>query len=303
MAPQSAVKAAIKVRGAGREEWAAAVAGADDEWLVQLLSARPDLLFSAPRDLDALADAMVAPSSVRRCYDVADRSCRQVLEAVCLLGESASLDALSTLLGAEADALGPVLDRLEGLGMVLRRGERVIPNTGLRAAIPHPAGLGPPVRDVLAAQPVAILTDMAKRIGVGIKGTKGALVEVLVTGLSSPEGVPALLAAGPEGTETMARHLARGHHELSLPYGVHQVAQSDRTPAGWLMRRGLVMPTGWSSAAMPAEVALALRGGRLFEDFLAEAPVVAATAVDAGGVDRRAADSALALVGDVAAVL
>ena len=38
------------------------------------------------------------------------------------------------------------------------------------------------------------------------------------------------------------------------------------TPVEWLLARGLVVSAGWEHATMPREVAIALRGGRIFPD-------------------------------------
>ena len=294
---------AVVLAKSGRDEWLAALTGAEDEWLVELLSARPDLLLAAPADMDALAEAVLSPGLVRVCYETADRTTRQVLEALCVGPDPTDLDTLARVLGTEAGLLRPVVDRLQSSGLVLRRGERLVRNPGLRAAVPHPAGLGPSVRELLAAQPVHELTAIAGRVGIEAKGVKATLVAAIVAALSSPERVTALVAGGPDGTEAMARRMARAHLELRLGYDSYQASQSDGTPQGWLLRRGLLVSTAWGSATMPAEVALALRGGRLFESFVVTGPVVATAQVDASHVDRRASETALGLVADMTTVL
>ncbi len=284
--------------------WIEAITGFNDGALAGLLSCCPDLILGGVGDVADLARAVISPGSVKVRYDSADRTSRVALEALCVLPEATDTDALAAALGTQPEALEPVLGLLETAALVLRDGDRLVRNPGLAAAIPHPAGLGIGARSPLEAQSVATLTDLAGRLGVVAKGPKAAIVTTLVGVLSSPERMAAVVAAGPAGTKAMAERLAHENLQISFGYGnYYREAQSDRTPVGWLLRRGLVVTESWGLATMPAEVAVALRGGRLFDSFTPEPPPVATTVGDGEQVDQRAAQIAIDVVADVADLL
>jgi hypothetical protein len=307
----------VPTHGSGREAWVRAVIGADDEWLVELFSSRPDLALSAPASLGALVEALIEPGSVLAFYDMADRSTRQVLDALCVLPSPTQLEALAVALGGDAGSLRPVVERLVAAGLVLAEmpgtagsvpaevpgTATLLRNPGLPRAIPNPAGLAGSAREMLSRYPVGDLSEMAARLGVVARGAKAGVLETLAQALSSPERMAGAVRAGPEGTERLARRLSSASLEVGLSWGMHETARSDRTPEGWLLRRAMLVPTMWGSATMPAEVALALRGGRLFDSFSPDGPPLTITALDPARTDRRAAEVALTLVGDVAAVL
>jgi Helicase conserved C-terminal domain len=209
-------------------------------------------------------------------------------------------------LSTDAAAASKVIEELMAAGMVLpsaEDAERLLANPGLAQVVPHPAGLSGPVAAVLASTSARDLTDMAARIGVLAKGSKTMVLETVAFALSSPERVRAAVAAGPAGTVALAERLSSGPREVGLPWGTYETARSDRTPEGWLLRRALLAPTGWGTAVMPSEVALALRGGRLFDSFLADGPATVSTPVEVRHVDAAAAQTALQLVADVATLL
>jgi Helicase conserved C-terminal domain len=296
----------VSSAGPGGDAWVMAVAGADDEWLVGLLQRRPDLVLAAPAHLYDLGDLTAIVQSVGAYYDMADRATRQVLEALCVLPSPTDLDSLALALPGEPAIVARLVDELVAAGMLLPGAAepgRWVRNPGLIGAIRHPAGLAGPLAVVLGSTSARDLTDMAARVGVLAKGAKAMVLETLAFALSAPERVTAAVEAGPEGTAELAGRLASGAHEVGLPWGTYETARSDRTPEGWLLRRALLAPTGWGTAVMPSEVAVALRGGRLFDSFLPDGPALPGSPVEVAQVDRAAAEVALQLVTDVTVVL
>lgn len=280
------------------------MAAASDDHLIALLRARPDLVVAAGRGQLELAKAMQAPDSLKAFYGAADTATRQVMETLCLLPEPAEPQRLADLLGCAAPEVAHVLDVLRQAWIVVELDEGLALNPGLRATFPRPAGLGPPLRHALNTVAVADLSKMAQRWGLGARGTKADLVKELTTALSDPARVVRELSSAPAATVELARCLALGADasELVGEYNVYNSVRSERSPLGWLVARGMVVPVqNWWGTAMPAEVALMLRGGHLFEEpFTSQAPALEYHPADPGAVERDAGAMALMLVADAA---
>src|SRR5206468_1596414 len=82
---------------------AATLAGFDDDRLVRLLAARPDLATPAPRDWAAFASRAGGWPSARDAYREVDRGAQRVAEALCLLPQPARLAEVAGLLGVAGD--------------------------------------------------------------------------------------------------------------------------------------------------------------------------------------------------------
>ncbi|MGH9280657.1 MAG: hypothetical protein ACRD12_21510, partial [Acidimicrobiales bacterium] len=236
---------------------ATALAGWDDDRLVALLEARPDLASPAPRSLGALAERVAGVTSVRVALGRLDRGALQVLEAMGLLAPPVPVERLAAVL---APGVGPAdLDRplavLERFALVFRDGKGLTPNPGL-APLLRRAGLGPPLDGVLRAQPASQLAEVCRRLGVKPGANKAASVAAIAALVGDPASVRRSLEAAPAGTVELAEKAARGS-EVVVHAGAY--APDDRTPAGWLMRRGLLAVADWYHLVMPGEVGLALR--------------------------------------------
>ncbi|MDQ6726787.1 MAG: helicase-associated domain-containing protein, partial [Actinomycetota bacterium] len=169
------------------------------------------------------------------------------------------------------------------------------------AQLDHPARLGPPLASVLAAQPVSGLSQLAARLGATPAPTKAATVAAITAVLADPVEVARLVEHGPPGTADLARRVADEGPLVNVRGGLY--AADDRAPAGWLFNRGMLGIVDYYTAVMPREPAIALRGGRIFPPDALRRPDPAAASVDPGAVDRIAAERALQVVADVAAVL
>jgi len=277
--------------------------GLSDEELMDLLARRPSLLRGKPESFAALARNLCDPLLVAELYEGADAGVRALCEALVVADSPVEIEVLARLVGSEVPSIEPLLDRLGRLGLVRRPSPGTLEvNPGL-AAMPEPPSLGPPGRPSFESQPMATLVEVAGRVGARTKGPKAALVTSLLSVLSDPVQVARLVERGPAGTEEVARRLASGRPALHLPYGMLYGGVSDDTPAGWLLGRGLLLAATWSSAVMPREVVIALRGGRVVENFSPNPPPLASTPVASAQVEAEAAEAALRLVADCAQLL
>ncbi len=285
----------------GRGPWLAALDEADDRDLMSLFASRPDLALGGAANLADVAERMVSPGSVDAFYDRADQACRQVLEALCVLAPGATTEALAAALGASSEVLAPLIDRLGTNGMLLHNSRSITVNPGLAAVIPHPCRLGPPAARLLANRTVQELAAIGSRLGVATKGAKPTLIDAILEALGDTDRLTTLLAHAPAGTDDLVGRTANEWPIVELSFGAAQTARNERSAPGWCLTRGLLLATGWATAVMPREVGVALRGGRLFGGFSPQPPELVTTQLDAGA-ERRAADAALGVVADMAAL-
>ncbi|MEV4006893.1 helicase-associated domain-containing protein [Actinomadura sp. NPDC049753] len=247
----------------------------DDE-LRALLAARPELLAPVPADLTALAARAATPAAVSRALDRLDRFTLAVLEALLVLPAPAGPDALAAALDATPGQAEGALATLRRFGLAWGDGA---PATapGVRQSLPHPAGLGPPVREVFAGYPAERLTDLVTDLdGEAPRGfaDSGRLLARLAELLSDPAAL--IEDAGPEARAAL--------DQLAWGPPVGRVADARRpvrldtatTPIERLLARGLLAAEDDRTVTLPREVALHLRGGRLFRDVPAEPPPLSA---------------------------
>jgi hypothetical protein len=269
--------------------------------LVQLLRVRPDLASPPPKDWAAFIARTTAWPSIHACLAGQSRASAQLLDALCLLPQPTTVDALVRLLDLEIDPqeLDAALGRLADAALVFRRGRelRVLPHL---SAIPNPAGLGPPLRAALGSQDSKMLATVAQRLGVQPGCVKGETLDAVVAALSDPEHVQRVLLDAPAGTAALAARLA-DHGVGTVPSGAYYIRPE--SPLGWLAQRGFIFATDWERVVMPREVGLALRGGRPFPDFTLRPPTLRWRPVDAASVDRAGTDCALRVVADITTIL
>ncbi|RFU39105.1 hypothetical protein DZF91_24165, partial [Actinomadura logoneensis] len=180
------------------------------------------------------------------------------------------------------------------------------PAPGVRQALPHPAGLGPPAAEVLASYPAdrltALVTDLDGEAPRGFTDS-GRLVARIAERLTDPSDL--IAGAGDEARAALDR----------LVWGppVGRVADARRpvrvataeTPIERLLARGLLVAEDDRTVTVPREVALHLRGGRLFRDLAAEPPPLGggARARDEDTVVRGAAGEAFTVVREIEELL
>ncbi|MFI0373682.1 helicase-associated domain-containing protein [Actinomadura sp. 1N219] len=260
----------------------------DDE-LRALLSARPELLAPVPADLTALASRAATPAAVSRALDRLDRFTLAVLEALLVLPAADGPGTLATALDATSAQVEDALGTLQSYGLVWGNGNgngTPNPAPGVRQALPHPAGLGPPVQEVFAAYTRERLTDLVTDLdGEPPRGfaDSARLLRRLAELLSAPG--PLIDDAGEDALAALD-HLAWGPPVGRVADARRPVrVDSAATPIERLLARGLLAAEDDRTVTLPREVALHLRGGRLFRDVAAEPPPLTPPPGDPRGAD------------------
>ncbi|MDQ6928165.1 MAG: helicase-associated domain-containing protein, partial [Actinomycetota bacterium] len=271
-----------------------ALATFDDDKLVALLGARPDLAAPPPSDFRALAIRAVMPASAMAAWRTLDRVCQQVLEAVLVIPPPHAPARLAAVIGPNVDPsdLERPLARLRDLALVVPDDgdddDSLVVNTGLHQ-IRNPAGLGPPARALLKTALVGDLARIAAHLGVVPAKSTTETADAIARALAAPGCVVRLLDEAPPGVLELARRLA--DNPVQMAHGAYR-GSSDSTPAGWLVNRGLAVPSDWSTVVMPGEVGMALRGGFLFPEFEPRPPALALQAAPASNGDDHGRDDA-----------
>ncbi|MEU5994595.1 helicase-associated domain-containing protein [Spirillospora sp. NPDC047418] len=273
------------------ETYADWLRGRGDDELRALLSARPELLAPVPADLTALAARAATPAAVSRALDRLDRFTLAVLESLLVLAAPVPPAQPSEVprspvpprpaptAGALAAGLGATPAQVErALGTLCRYGlawgdGALVAAPGVRQAVPHPAGLGPPVQEVFATYPAERLTDLVTDLaGAAPRGfaDSARLLRRLAELLADPAAL--IEDAGPEAKAAL--------DQLAWGPPVGRVADARRpvrldtatTPIERLLARGLLAAEDDRTVTLPREVALHLRAGRLVRDVPAEPP-------------------------------
>jgi hypothetical protein len=267
--------------GVSTDTYAEWLRARDDTELRALFACRPELITPVPADITALSSRASAPSALSRALDRLDRFALNVFEALLVLPSPTSRGDLATAVGAD---VSEALDRLRSLALIWGDDGELRVAPGARQAIPHPAGLGPPVREAFASYPSdrvsALLADL---------------------GLDSVDDIPGRIDfliedAGPEARAALDR-LAWGP-----PIGKVEGARRPVTLAGAnspierLLARGLLAATDDRTVTLPREVGLRLRGGRVFRDLETAPPPLGGTVRDQGLIDRTAGGQAFTTV-------
>ncbi len=254
-----------------------------DAELAALLRARPDLLTPIPADVGQVASRATTRASVVRALDRLDRFTLHVVEALAVLSEPSSPAAIRSLLAVPQAPIKRALEtlRIQALVWGPDRSVRLV-RTVHEVLGPYPAGLGPPLAQLLNHQPPARRTSLAEDLGIESAATDahrladeiGARLATLVDEVS-PEALDALhtLSAGPP-----SGRVEHAHRPVKRA--------TARTPVEELLARGLVMPTEDSTVVLPREVGLLVRGGVLRPDVRPEPPEPTSTARDADRVDQ-----------------
>lgn len=292
--------------GVAPKDWpglAAVLSAFDDRRLGRLLAQRPDLASPPPRDWSALASRAGSWPSAQAALRGLDRAGVRVVEALCLLPGPAELTDVAALLEVpptDADLVA-TLTRLEDRALAFGLGEHHVYLLPALRQLDYPAGLGPPLASMLAGMTGMGLQQMAVRIGLKPAKVMAETEALIVGALSDPATVAALVGAGPPGVPELAARASTVGPLVAIAGGMYGF--SDRTPAGWMVNRGLLGVVDYYHAAMPQEPTVALRGGRIFAPGCLRGPVPDRGPVDAAAVDRSAAEAAARLVLAAAALL
>jgi hypothetical protein len=259
----------------------------DDE-LAALLAARPDALSpSPPRSLSVLVARLTAWPSVLSCLEGLDRFSHQLLSGLCLLPGPATAEQVAGVLCAEAsgvteDEIAVGLERLVALGLAWVDAGKpgswpaVHIADQLRQAVARPAGLGPPLAQLVAGVPRSTIDVMARNVGItrlrGAKAPrKGEVVAKLAEVLGDPVRLGEVVAGVPAEARVILESLLAGRG-IPVPGSMYWNGQAPRRPLEWLQSRCLAVNVNWNRVELPREVGLALRGGRPFADLAPRPP-------------------------------
>lgn len=227
-----------------------------DERLMALLAARPDLATPAPQDTAQLGSRAAVRSSLLRALEMLDRTELAVLEALVALGP-ASLTQLHDRVHAAPDRIDAAAIRLQDLALIWGDDDQ------LRALNAVSDGFTP-----------------------GTPGSSG------LRSVASPEGVAAA-SARLAGISPAARALLA---HLDAHGGEGTSAGREGTPTGELIAQRLLVPRPGGTVLLPADVAVALRGGRTTADPVDQPPALATSERQPELVDRAAAGAAFEAV-------
>ncbi|GAA0435371.1 hypothetical protein Acor_75530 [Acrocarpospora corrugata] len=272
-----------------------------DEQLRALAMSRPELITPVPAHLNGLASRAGTPSALGRALDRLDRFTLAVAETLAL--SPGPLRALRTRLGRSIStsdldqALGGAVERLRTMALVHGADTALRLAPGVTEALDPPAGLGPPVLDVFrhhAPEAVeAILADIAPP-------GPGAPRERFAELFGEPANIRRLLGEISPPARAALDELAWGPSSGRVPNARREVRVADaQSPIEELLARGLLGATGDESVALPREVGLVLRDGRLHRDLSPVPPPLDGIARDQGLADRTAAGQAFGFVRSV----
>ncbi|OFE14981.1 hypothetical protein BA895_07495 [Humibacillus sp. DSM 29435] len=249
------------------------IRGRSDSELTDLVLARPDLARPSPADLTSLAARASTRASVQRAVEALDRGHLQVLEALVIEGgdvgdrpstesPSSELDAagrrdsepgLFTLLGVESTGdravVTGLVDDLWRVGLLWRGDDREhhVVRTVPEVLGPTVAGLGAPIEE--------LRPSLTPRHG-------------------DPEALRATIDAAPSPARAMLEKMTWGPSLGVLPQ-----ERAGSSSARWLIEHHLLVPVSADRVALPREVGLALRSGRLHRDTVLVPPEVTTRAV------------------------
>src|SRR5829696_2330943 len=260
--------------------------------LAALLERRPEALVPpAPRALSELVERLDESSAVLAVMRRLDLPTLQVAEVLAALGgEAVSRAAVSRLLDpARGHDVERALNELAGLGLLTGDAALTLVEPA-RYAFGAPLDLGPPLAALLDPMTADELRVIARNLGSRPPSRKSDLLGVVAAALRDADRVRSVTAAAPVAVRGLLQEVARTGRPVE-EYLYFSIRHSAPTrPAHWALVRGLLLPAGeWSGLlAMPAEVALAVRGPGWTAPFDPDPPALDRIPVDPGAAQSEA---------------
>ncbi|MQA24559.1 MAG: hypothetical protein GEU94_03625 [Micromonosporaceae bacterium] len=262
--------------------------GLPDDKLAALLRARPDLALPVPADVSALAARAQSRLSTARALEGLDRFTLEILDALRLLGDAASVEAVIALVagGAPEAAVRRAIDALRERALTYPEdGSLRVPPVVEECCAPYPAGLGRP--------------------GADLDATAGELV-------ADPAALRNALRAAPEAARRVLDRLAAGPPVGTVASARQPVAEkpaekpAEQTPVRWLITRRLLTPVGEDTVELPREIGLLLRreaGSPPLGELHPEPPPHEASLRDPESVDAAGSGQAMEAIRQTEALL
>ena len=281
----------------------------DDEALVSLLLARPDLARPAPADVGQLAGRVGGRSSVALAVDRLDTTHLTVIEAAARLDEPVSTRDLERVVHARPETVRRVLERVRAMALIWGSDDDLRLVRSVRDVLgPAPAGLGQGFLPLLLGMAPARLLALASDLDLPVAGdpatTARRVAEAYTDDRWAHDRIGDATAAGGDDAVRMLDRLADGPPSGRLGQVPADVRLATaRGPLEHLLARGLLIGTDARTVALPREVGLLRRGGHTTRDPVDEPPPLATREVDPALVDRIGAGAAFDVVRRVGLVL
>lgn len=273
----------------------------DDEGLEALFGARPDLVSPVPTDMTNLVARATTRTSVARALDALDRFTLQVLDGVAHQGDPGTLARLELLVPAPADAVRTALDALRVRALVWGPDDNLRVVRTVRELLgPGPGGTGPALAQAAAGYRPTRLAQLLADLGLPGEPDPPSALAALADHLGHPAVLARLLADAPPAARTLLAELDAGGGVGSIGRADRDVsATSAAGPLEWLLARGILIALDADRAVLPAEVAVALRGGALHPVPQLSPPALTSRQIGVDAADRAAAGQAMTFVRQV----
>jgi hypothetical protein len=256
--------------------------------LAEILVRRPEAIGGQPpRNLGDLAARLQTQHSLAALMRELPLPCLELLETLVVFGPMSTADIAATLHVSPDDAtLTGCLEVLRMWVAAWDYEDEWHVSGSLKALLPTPLRLGPPLAELLASRTVEDLRARASILEIVAGRTKTAIIEDLVAFFQDGPAVRGLIQEAPIGQRELILKAASGDPVLHAA-GAYLYSGRPDPALSWLVTHSLVI-ADWQRMIVPREVGLAARGEDWRPAFTA-APTPTVTPVDMGDVDRDAA--------------